>query len=91
MAPTAYVAQPLWSHGSYSQDAWRCPELNLYSPADGTPIICTANDPNLFYRNRGLDPENPGKDLADRIRTVRVFVSCIVLRVVVLLAVAVWA
>ena len=29
----AYVAQPLWAHGTYSQDAWRCPELNLYSPA----------------------------------------------------------
>jgi len=70
MAPSAYVAQPLWSHGSYAQNAWRCPELNLYSPADGTPIICTANSPNLFYRNRKLDPANPGKDLAERIRTV---------------------
>jgi hypothetical protein len=67
-APAAYVAQPLWSHGTYAKDAWRCPELNLYSPADGTPIVCTANDPNLFYRNRGLSPDHPAKDLADRIR-----------------------
>ena len=70
MAPAAFVAQPLWSHGSYAQDAWRCPELNLYSPADGTPVICTANSPNLFYRNRGLNKTDPGKDLADRIRGV---------------------
>ena len=69
-APAAFVTQPLWSHSSYSQDAWRCPALNLYDQVDGTPIICTANDPNLFYRNRGLSPGHPGRDLADRIRNV---------------------
>jgi len=69
VAPKAYVAQPLWAHGSYAQDAWRCPELNLYSPSDGTPLICTANEPNLFYRNRQLNATDPGDDLAGRIRT----------------------
>ena len=49
--PITYVSQPLWAHGTYGQDAWKCPELNLKS-ADGTPIICTSNSPNLFYRNR---------------------------------------
>ena len=66
----AFVAQPLWSHGKYAQDAWRCPELNLYLPGHGTPIICTANDPNLFYRNRGLSKDHPGADLAARIKSV---------------------
>ena len=70
MSPVAYVAQPLWAYGSYSQNAWRCPELNLYSPSDGTPIICTANSPSLFYRNRGLSKDHPGRDLAQRIRAV---------------------
>lgn len=69
MAPRAYVSQPLWSHGVYAEDAFRCPELNLYSPVDGTPIICTPNTPNLFYRNRGLNATNPAADLAGRIRT----------------------
>ena len=61
---------PQRSHGPYSQDAWKCPELNLYSPADGTPIVCTANDPNLFYRNRKLNATDPSDDLAARIRQV---------------------
>ena len=47
MAPSAYVSQPLWSHGAYAQGAYKCPELNLYSPSDGTPIICTPNTPNV--------------------------------------------
>jgi hypothetical protein len=59
MAPTAYVSQPLWSHGAYARGAYRCPELNMYSPTDGTPIICTPNTPNLFYRNRGIT--SPGR------------------------------
>jgi hypothetical protein len=70
MAPVAYVAQPLWARGAYAQDAWRCPELNLYSPHDGAPIICTANKPSLFYRNAGLNATHPGADLAARIRNV---------------------
>ena len=68
-APIAYVSQPLWSHGSYGQDAWKFPRLNMHA-ADGTPIICTSNTPNLFYRNRGLNASNPGEDLAARIRNV---------------------
>ena len=52
MAPSAYVTQPLWSHGAYAQGAYKCPELNLYSPSDGTPIICTPNNPNV----RSLQP-----------------------------------
>ena len=70
MAPTAYVSQPLWSHGRYAQGAYKCPELNLYSPTDGTPIICTPNTPSLFYRNRGFDNRSsPAAQLAARIRT----------------------
>ena len=73
MAPEAYVTQPLWAHGSYSENAWKCPDsLNIRSTQTDTPIICTSNDPNLFYRNRGLDPnaKNNGEILADRIRNV---------------------
>ena len=69
-APQAYVAQPLWAHGSYAEDAWRCPELNIASPSDGTPIVCTSADPSLFYRNRGLNKDDPARDLAARIRNV---------------------
>jgi len=68
VAPAAYVTQPLWAHGSYAEDSYRCPELNLYSPTDGTPIICTSNEPNLFYRNRAINMTDPARDLADRIR-----------------------
>ena len=48
VAPVAYVTQPEWSHGAYAQDAWRCPQLNLYSPAvtpaasTPTPSTCTS-------------------------------------------------
>lgn len=70
MAPAAYVSQPLWSHGSYAKGAYKCPELNLFSPADGTPLICTPNSPNLFYRNRGITKgSSPASQLAARIRT----------------------
>ena len=70
VAPVAYVAQPLWAYPGYNQDAYKCPALNMYSPADGTPIICTAHTPSLFYRNREISKEDPGGDLANRIRTV---------------------
>ena len=66
-APTAYVSQPLWAHGSYAQDAWKCPHLNMRANDGITPIICTSNAPNLFYRNRGLSPDHPARDLAARI------------------------
>ena len=65
-APSAYVSQPLWAHGSYGQDAFKCPRLN-FRANDGTPVICTSNSPNLFYRNRGLSPSHPAQDLAARI------------------------
>ena len=61
------------AHGSYAENAWKCPNsLNIRSTHTNTPIICTSNDPNLFYRNRGLDPDasNNGEILADRIRNV---------------------
>ena len=70
MAPVAYVSQPLWAYKPYAQNAYKCPDLNMYSPSDGTPIICTAHTPSLFYRNRGINQQDPGKDLAGRIRTV---------------------
>jgi hypothetical protein len=60
MAPSAYVTQPLWSHGAYAQGAYKCPELNLYSPSDGTPIICTPNNPNV----RSLKPLQFGRGSA---------------------------
>mmetsp|Transcript_25011 Transcript_25011/g.65223 ORF Transcript_25011/g.65223 Transcript_25011/m.65223 type:complete len:510 (-) Transcript_25011:223-1752(-) len=70
VAPLAYVTQPLWAYSSYAEDAWQCPELNLFDPDTGTPVICTAHDPSLFYRNRNINQSDPGNDLADRIRTV---------------------
>ena len=72
--PKAYVTQPQWGrNNSISKTAYKCPSLNMYivesqSGEDRTPIICTAT--NLFYRNAGLHPSYPGKDLADRIRNV---------------------
>ena len=67
-APTAYVSQPLWAYGGYAENAYKCPSLNMYSPADGTPIICTSHVPSLFYRNRDIKQSDPGADLASKIR-----------------------
>lgn len=66
-APIAYVSQPLWSHGVYGENTYRCPVDNMFSPADHAPLICTSNSPNLFYRNRGITPADPGAELAARI------------------------
>ena len=63
------MTQPLWAYSGYAEDAYKCPSLNMYSPADGTPIICTSNKPSLFYRNRAINQSDPGGDLANRIRT----------------------
>ena len=56
-APTAYVAQPLWAYSGYSEDAYKCPSLNMYSPADGTSALhagrSTRADP------RGCAPRGP--------------------------------
>jgi len=71
--PKAYVTQPQWGENNpISKSAYRCPSLNMYidSDQDRTPIICTAYEPNLFYRNSHLNPDHPGTDLADRIRNV---------------------
>jgi hypothetical protein len=70
MRPDAFVSQPLWAYGPYAENSYKCPVLNMYSPADGTPIICTAHTPSLFYRNRNISQQDPGKDLAGRIRSV---------------------
>ena len=78
-APGAFVAQPLTGTQGY----FKCPVLNQNS-ADGTPLICTADQglgdqsvqdscgkwPSLLYRNRGIWSENPGADLAARIRSI---------------------
>jgi hypothetical protein len=68
LAPAAYVASAPRPFGAQSNTT--CPELNVFSPADGTPIICTAHSPSLFYRNRHISQTDPAKDLAHRIRTV---------------------
>lgn len=70
MAPTAYVSQPLWAYGDYAEDAYKCPSYNMFSPSDGTPIICTSHTPSLFYRNRNIDQKDPGADLGGRIRSL---------------------
>ena len=44
-------------------------DLHTYR-ADGTPIICTAHSPSLFYRNRHISQKDPAKDLSSRIRKV---------------------
>jgi hypothetical protein len=66
--PIAYVSQPLWAYGVYGENSYRCPVDNMYSPYDHTPLICTSQTPVLFYRNRGIDQNDPGGDLAARIR-----------------------
>ena len=67
----AFVRLSLYVSLYVSFNVSMCHISHVHFPeqVDGTPIICTPNTPNLFYRNRNVNNRDPAGDLAQRIRT----------------------
>jgi len=66
-APSLFVSQPNWDQRAYAP--YHCAQDNMWLP-DGTPVVCSSYDPQLFYYKDGLIPFAPAEELALRIRRV---------------------
>ena len=68
--PTAFVTQPNWEYVSPAYSPFQCKNDSNMVLSDGTPLICTSGNPNLFYYSKSLNAACPSCDLAGRIKEV---------------------